>query len=224
MFAEVVFALPFRNTFTYSVPKEFEDHVDIGVRVVCSFGRRILTGFVVKIKQKAELKEKIKSIKDVLDEQPIFNSESLKFYEWISEYYLCSLGEALRNSVPYGLDVESKKTIVSDKEYCLQLFAKEKKITSTRAKILKFLSEKEAVKINHLQKQIRKRNIYSILKTLEKSGAITILTEIEDAKVKIKTANFVLLNKSLDETHEFFPELERKSPKQVVILLELLYE
>ncbi|MDX1700013.1 MAG: primosomal protein N', partial [Melioribacteraceae bacterium] len=64
--------------------------------------------------------------------------------------------------------------------------------------------------------------IYSVLKTLEKNGAITILNEIEDAKVKIKTTNFVYLEKSLDETHEHFPELERKSPKQVVILLELL--
>ncbi len=144
MFAEVVFPLPFRNSFTYSIPKVFEENTKIGVRVVAPFGKRTLTGFVVNVKSKTSIKEKIKSIRDVLDTQPIFNKESLKFYEWISDYYLCSLGEALKNSVPYGLEVESKKTIISDKEFCSELLLKEKNLKSTRAKILQILSEKES--------------------------------------------------------------------------------
>ena len=154
MFAEVVFPLPFRNTFTYSIPEENEDQVFIGIRVVCPFGKRVLTGFVINVKETADVKEKIKPIIDVLDSQPIFSKESLQFYEWVADYYLSSLGEALKNSVPYGLDVESKKTIVSDKEFCLQLFAKEKNANSTRAKILKLLSERESFKISYLQKLV----------------------------------------------------------------------
>jgi len=79
MFAEVVFPLPFRNAFTYSIPGEFEEQVVIGVRVVCSFGKRVLTGFVIKIKETSDVKEKIKPIRDVLDSQPIFSEDSLKF-------------------------------------------------------------------------------------------------------------------------------------------------
>lgn len=222
MFAEVVFPLPFRNAFTYKIPKEFEEEVTIGVRVVCSFGKRVLTGFVINTKETADVKEKIKPIKDVLDIQPIFSKDSLKFYEWISDYYLSSLGEALKNSVPYGLDVESKKTVVSDKNFCLSLYAKEKNASSTRARLLSLLSERDSYKINYLQKLVKKKNIYSILKTLEKKGAVTILNEIEDSKVKIKTVKYVSLNKSIDEIHEQLPEIERTSPKQVVILLELM--
>lgn len=222
MFAEVVFPLPFRNAFTYRIPKEFEEQVTIGVRVVCSFGKRVLTGFVIKTKETADVKEKIKPIKDVLDTQPIFSKESLKFYEWVSDYYLSSLGEALKNSVPYGLDVESKKTVVSDKNFCLSLYAKEKNASSTRAKLLSLLSERDSYKINYLQKLVKKKNIYSILKTLEKKGAVTILDEVEDTKVKIKKVKYVSLNKSIDEIHVQLPEIERTSPKQVVILLELM--
>ncbi len=222
MFAEVVFPLPFRNSFTYSIPVEFEKQVNVGIRVVCPFGKRVLTGFVINTKDTADVKEKIKPIRDVLDNQPIFSKDSLQFYEWVSEYYLSSLGEALKNSVPYGLDVESKKTVVSDKELCLQLFAKEKNANSTRAKILKFLSERDTFKISYLQKLVKKKSIYSLLKTLEKIGAVTVLNEIEDAKVKIKKVKFITLNKNVDEVHAFLPEVERKSPKQVVILLELL--
>lgn len=222
MFAEVVFPLPFRNSFTYSIPKEFEDQVVFGVRVVVSFGKRVLTGFVINVKETSDVKEKVKPIRDVLDNQPIFSKESLKFYEWISDYYLSSLGEAIKNSVPYGLDVESKKTIITDKEYCLTLYAKEKNPNSIRAKVLKLLSERELCKISYLQKLVKKKSIYSLLKTLEKLGAITILNEIENAKVKIKKVKFVKLNKSIDDIHKALPEIEKRSSKQVVIILELL--
>lgn len=222
MFVEVAFPLPFRKLFTYSVPKDFKDDISVGIRVVCSFGKRILTGFVINVKEETEIEERIKPIKDVLDNEPIFDEESLKFYEWISEYYLSSLGEALRNSVPYGLDVESKKTIIADSDYCEVLLAKEKKINSTRAKILKLFTEKSTIKISYLQKKINKKNIYSILKTLEKHGAITILNKIEDSRVSVKKLKFVSLAKNIDEVHEVLPEIERNSPKQVLILFELL--
>ncbi|MCK5087155.1 MAG: primosomal protein N', partial [Melioribacteraceae bacterium] len=220
MFAQVVFPLPFRNSFTYSIPADLLDFVKVGVRVVVPFGKRVLTGFVVDISEKTDVKEKIKPIRDVLDDKPIFNKDSLKFYEWISEYYISSLGEALKNSVPYGLEVESKRKIVADMELSLELYESEKNKKSTRAKILKLISEKETYKISQLQKLVKKKSIHSTLKSLEKKGALTILTEIEDAKVRIKKVKYVKLSQSVDETYKSLPEIESRSPKQVVILLE----
>lgn len=222
MYCQVVFPLPFRNSFTYSIPDELEDAVMVGVRVVVPFGKRILTGFVVGTSAATDLKEKIKSVKDVLDEKPIFNEASLKFYEWVSEYYLSSLGEALKNSVPYGSDVESKKKIVSDPEFCQQLLDKEKKKSSLKAKLLAALSRKDVITISHLQKEIKSKNIYSALRALEKIGAVSVISEIESAKVKIKTQKYVTLNKSIDDIYNEIPVIEKKSPKQLVILLELL--
>jgi len=222
MFAQVIFPLPFRNSFTYSIPADLIDFVKVGVRVVVPFGKRVLTGFVVNISEKTDVKEKIKPIRDVLDDKPIFNKDSLKFYEWISEYYISSLGEALKNSVPYGLDVESKRKIVADMELSMELYESEKNKKSIKAKILKLISEKETYKISQLQKLVKKKSIHSTLKSLEKKGALTILTEIEDAKVRIKKVKYVKLSQSVDETYKILPEIESRSPKQVVILLELL--
>ena len=222
MFCRVIFPLPFRNPFTYSIPNEFSDAIKIGVRVVAPFGKRVLTGFVVEISNTAGTEAKIKPIKDVLDENPIFDSNTLNFYEWISEYYISSLGEALKNSVPYGSDIESKRKISADKEYCLELLSKEKKQTSIKAKILTVLSNKEVISITQLQKEIKNKNIHSALRNLEKLGALTVLNEIESAKVRVKKIKHVRLNKSPDEIYQLLPELERKSPKQIVLLLELL--
>jgi primosomal protein N' (replication factor Y) (superfamily II helicase) len=222
MFAEVVFPLPFRNTFTYSVPLEFEDLAKVGVRVVAPFGKRVLTGFVVSIRKKTSVKEKIKPLSDVLDEKPIYSHDDLKFYEWLAEYYICSLGEALRLGVPYGLEIESKRKILIDQALCKKLAGKEINKDSLKGKILNVLSDRNEMNFSYLQKIIGKKNIYSVLKSLENIAAVTLLDEIEDAKVKIKTANFVKLAKPLAEIYVSLPELEQRSPKQLKILLEII--
>ncbi|MDA3862156.1 MAG: primosomal protein N' [Melioribacteraceae bacterium] len=222
MFAKIVFPLPFRNSFTYSIPEEFEELVLVGVRVVVPFGKRTLTGFVIDVIEEAETEHKIKPIRDVLDTAPIFGKNELKFYEWVSEYYISSLGEALRNSVPYGLDVESKKKVVSDMDFCFELYKEEKNKNSTRAKVLDLLSQKETYTFSLLQKLAMKKSIYSIVNTLEKKGAVTLLNEIEDAKVKVKKIKHIKLNKNIDDVYASLPEIEKRSTKQVIVLMELL--
>ena len=222
MYAQVVFPLPFRNAFTYSIPNQLEGEVEVGKRVVVSFGRRILTGFVTGVSEKTDVQEKIKSIQDVLDDQPIFDEASLKFYEWVAEYYVSSLGEALKNSVPYGSDVESKRKIISDTELCGELYEQEKKKNTIKAKLLKELSESDTHNVSQLQKAVKKKNIYSTLNSLKKTGAVSILDLIEDAKVKPKLLVHVKLAKPLEEIYNAIPEFEINAPKQTAILLELI--
>lgn len=222
MFAEIVFPLPFRNTFTYSIPAELEPYATTGVRAVAPFGKRTLTGFIVKTSAKTNVKEEIKPLSDILDDKPIFDKKSLKFYEWLSEYYLSSLGEALKLAVPYGSDIESKRRIIVDRDFCAEMLAGEKNKNSVKSRILKELSVKDEISFSYLQKILKKKNIYSQLGALQKAGAITILDEIPDPKAKAKTAKFVKLDKNAGEIYASFPEIERRSPKQLKILLELL--
>lgn len=222
MYAQVVFPLPFRNAFTYSIPGELKGEVEVGKRVVVSFGRRILTGFVIDVSEKTDVKENIKPVKDVLDDRPIFDKASLKFYEWIAEYYISSLGEALKNSVPYGSDIESKRRVISDTKFCEELYENEKKKSTVKAKLLKALSEKESHSISQLQKSVKRKNIYSTLNSLKNKGAVSILDLIEDAKVKPKSVKHVKLARTLDDTYSAIPELESSAPKQVTIILELI--
>ncbi len=222
MFALVVFPLPFRNSFTYSIPVDYEELVNVGTRVVVPFGKRVLSGFVIGLTKETDIKNQIRPIIDIIDETPVFDENSLKFYEWLSEYYLCSVGEALRNSIPPGLEIESRRQIIADCEQCNQLLNEEKNKNSTKAKLLNILALKESVNISFLQKTVEKKNIYSVLKGLEKLGAITITDTIEDAKVKVKKVKYVELADTFDRIYGMITELEAKSPKQIIILLELL--
>uniref|UniRef100_A0A832DN55 Replication restart protein PriA n=1 Tax=Ignavibacterium album TaxID=591197 RepID=A0A832DN55_9BACT len=222
MFAEVVFALPFRKAFTYEIPSELKKFVKEGVRVVAPFGKRTLTGFVIKVTKTTQVKDSIKPIREVLDDEPIFNKTTLKFYEWLSEYYLCSLGEALKLLVPHGTEVESKRKIAIDKNFVLQLLQKEQKKNTIRYKILSELSSRDQITFSALQKAVGKKNIYSQIRTLVEEGAVTVIDEIESAKVKPKKVKFVRLAKEVKEIYSSLPDLDRKSPKQVKLLLILI--
>jgi primosomal protein N' (replication factor Y) len=223
MFVEVVFPLPFRKAFTYSVPKDLQEFTKVGVRAVAPFGKRTITGFIVNIPESISLKkDDVKPISDILDDKPIFNTKILKFYEWLSEYYMCSLGEALKLLVPQGTDVETKRKIIVDKSFVNELLSKEKKKDTIKFKILLELSSRDELNFSLLQKVVKKKNIYSQLRLLHNQGAVTIVDEVEGVKVKAKKVKFVKLAKEIAEIYSNFPELDRKSPKQVKILLKLI--
>ena len=76
--------------------------------------------------------------------------------------------------------------------------------------------------MQQLQKLVKKKNIYSILRTLQEIGVVTLLDLIQQAKVKPKTVKYVKLNKKVGEVYSIFPEIERRSPKQIKLLLELV--
>lgn len=222
MFAEVVFPLPFRNSFTYIVPSEFSGMAKIGVRAVAPFGKRVLTGFIINLTDNKSTEGEIKILSDIIDDRPIFTPEQLKFYKWFSEYYLCSLGEALRFGMPYGTEVESKKKIIPDQTLCKKFLSERADKNSLKQKILKIICDKEVISLSFVQKQLKRKNIYSAVRSLEKEGALSLIDEIEDTKVKVKTVKYIKLSKSLGEVYETLPELENRSPVQFKILLALI--
>jgi primosomal protein N' (replication factor Y) len=132
------------------------------------------------------------------------------------------LGEALRLAVPQGTEIESKRIIQIDSGFAGELLSKEKDKSSIRARILNELSQRNQISHAHLKKLVGSKNIYSHLRTLEKQGAVTILDNVEKARVKPKKVKYVKLTKTIGEVYATFPELESRSPKQVKILLEII--
>src|SRR5690554_2314625 len=69
MFAKVVVDIKsskLNETFDYIIPKELEDLVFIGSRVLVSFGFNDILGYVVDISEESVFAENIKPIKEVL--------------------------------------------------------------------------------------------------------------------------------------------------------------
>src|SRR5690606_3460685 len=104
LFAEVLLPVAVPRLFTYRVPLELNDHIRVGQRVIVQFGdRKIVPGLVHAIHQDPPKNFEAKYILEILDEFPSVNEVQLKLFQWIAEYYMCSLGEVMNAALPAGL-------------------------------------------------------------------------------------------------------------------------
>ncbi|MFQ5834586.1 MAG: primosomal protein N' [bacterium] len=101
-YIKVVLNLPLNRSFSYRVPADLEARVKIGGRVLVPFTKRNLTGFVVGETKEKEAKANLREILKVIDDLPPLRDSLLKLGRWISEYYYCSLGQALHSVLPLG--------------------------------------------------------------------------------------------------------------------------
>lgn len=108
-FVDVILPLPLRGTFTYSVPESMAENIGVGHRVIVPFGKhKFYTGIVASFSPVAPRGYEVKELMYVLDRQPVLRHPQLKFWDWISEYYLSSIGDVYKAAVPGGLKIESE--------------------------------------------------------------------------------------------------------------------
>ncbi|MBI1804226.1 MAG: primosomal protein N' [Ignavibacteriae bacterium] len=178
--------------FTYIVPHELEHAIKRGVRVVTSFGKRTVIGFVVDTSATSqECAEHgrnvphIKPIQDVLDVEPVISDELLNLTKWISEYYFAPWGEVLKTVLVQGAARPGKRTIkltVKDLMSALHELAHAPK----QATVLRELSERSPISIQQLQKIIRTKSIYATLNELVSRKMVEIHEEMPRSKLKPK--------------------------------------
>jgi len=101
-YAIVVVPVPLKQEFTYSFNDE-EMNVQVGIRVMVSFGRRIIQGYVVNVlDEKPHVKFAIKPIKRAIDKEPLFGKREYELALWMERFYFSSRGEILDIMIPGG--------------------------------------------------------------------------------------------------------------------------
>ena len=108
---DVALNLPLNETFIYRGSKEMFSDTDLesyfGRRVSVPFGNRKLTGFIVGIHkslpESIKIPEsKIREIIKIQDQESLLTKELYDLAKWISNYYLCSIGESIFAMIPSG--------------------------------------------------------------------------------------------------------------------------
>lgn len=109
-FADIILPLAVRGRFTYSIPEDILWKVKPGVRATVQFGRKNLySGVVCRVHDKPPSFKNVKALIDVADALTFINEIQLKFWQWISEYYLCSEGEVMKAALPSELCLKNYK-------------------------------------------------------------------------------------------------------------------
>ncbi|NOZ57554.1 MAG: hypothetical protein GXO73_12290, partial [Calditrichaeota bacterium] len=159
MYADVVFPSPLEQTFTYLVPEGMVEDIRVGQRVLVPFGRRRMTGFVVALKDESDV-EKVRPIEDILETEPSFTPEILSLARWMSDYYLCSWGEALRACLPAGLVFQTKLVLELTEKATPEAVAELQKRSPLQAEVLRTILERGLRSAGAVARRMRRQGVY----------------------------------------------------------------
>ncbi len=100
MYADI--ALPIaQGAFTFEVPPTLDSHLECGSIVAVSLGaRRHVGGVVMRLHDQRPDYATIKPVEEVLFAKRVITPQTLQLWEWMADYYMCSLGEVVRAALP----------------------------------------------------------------------------------------------------------------------------
>jgi primosomal protein N' (replication factor Y) len=229
MFAQVALPLPLSEPFTYRIPSHLEGKLDLGFRVLVPLRKKMMTGFVVGITATSGVSE-VKDVIDVLDPYPLFSGEMLELTKWVSDYYLCSWGEALKAALPAELVLKSEmwvqRKVIGERSKVSSESGK--KISDRQKRILEILADGKERKLSWLSRTLKTKGLYADLYDLSKKGEIEIDERLGKGGVRIQQEKMVRLKnfestpENLELLQSAISALKKKSPKQARCLTLLL--
>ena len=172
MIARVALPVPLDKQFDYKIPNHL--FPIIGGRVSVPFGRQTLTGIVTALVNESEFElDKLKPIKALLDNQPVWPESVYSLLMWCSQFYQYPLGETFANALPSALrkgKAADFATLVewqltpSGKDQLMQGFGRAVK----QAKVMHMLEHGPVPHQEFIDEEVGS----AVLKTLEEKGWI----------------------------------------------------
>ncbi|MBI1289139.1 MAG: primosomal protein N' [Flavobacteriales bacterium] len=220
VFVEVILPLPLAGTFTYRVPQVMEAYVAVGKRVVVQFGRRKLyTGIISEVHHTPPQHYQAKYLEDLLDDAPVVLPGQMAFWNWMAEYYLCHVGDAMNAAIPSGLKLSSESRLAIHPDYAGELEG----LNEEELDVLEALQHNTFLTMDDLAQLVRKTHVHRIVRSLTEQGVVVQYEELQQ-KFKPKKETVYRLAEWLgdkEKLQEVFEALNR-APKQLEALMQFI--
>ena len=219
-YAEVILPLPLYSTFTYQIPESLQGTVGIGFRVLVPFGRKkFYTGIVSTIHNQKPGNYEIKDIVAVLDNTSVLRQPQLKFWQWISEYYLCPIGDVYKAAVPAGMKVESETRISANPDF----IDTDGTMNERETVIYDMLLTKDHLTPADISKATGYKNVETVVATMLEKEAVYITEKIVD-NYRPKTEVYVQLKAADGDkkaVEEYFLKVKQARKQEAALLAYL---
>jgi primosomal protein N' (replication factor Y) len=221
-FVDVVLPLAVPNLYTYRVPYDWNNSIAVGKRVVVQFGRgKLYSALVRNIHENPPKKYAAKYIDSILDEQPIVNTKQFELWDWMSNYYMCNIGDVMVAALPGGLRLASETKIVLNPDYSKKIADINLKISDKEVLIIDALEVRNMLSLNDVSEIIEQKTVYPVIKLLIEKGIVLIQEELKE-KFKPKIESCVRITEYADNEKNLktvFEALEKKAPKQLDVVM-----
>jgi primosomal protein N' (replication factor Y) len=216
-FIDVILPIPIVKLFTYSINIEEAKFLKPGMRVAVPFGKsKLYTAIVFSIHESAPDTYEAKDIHQILDEHAIVNSHQLKFWSWISDYYLCSLGDVMRASLPSSFLLESE-TLISKTNIEINDIID---FSDDEFILLEALENQSSLKISEVSNLLNKKNVFKPINSLLHRGCVKLQEEIYEQYTP-KLVKYVRLTKAYnsdDSLQELLETLSRAKKQKDAVM------
>ncbi|WP_308777824.1 primosomal protein N' [uncultured Bacteroides sp.] len=218
-YVDVIVPLPIAGEYTYSLPPALEGKVHGGCRVVVPFGpKKYYTAIVVSVHDSAPEAYETKDILEVLDERPVLLKRQFDFWQWVSDYYLCTIGDVYKAALPSGLKLESETMVVYNPD-----FEASGPLPPKEQLLLDLLSANPEQCVTQLEKAAGIRNILPVVRSLLEKEAVCIKEELKRSykpktEIRVRLAGNMRTEKALQFQMNM---LDRpKTEKQLAVLMK----
>ncbi|WP_291806644.1 DEAD/DEAH box helicase family protein, partial [Lutibacter sp.] len=215
-FIDVILPIPLHKLFTYKITDAEAVFLKKGMRIAVEFGKsKIYTALAYKVHENAPIGYEAKEIFQILDDAPLVNEIQLKHWEWISTYYMCTLGEVYRAALPSAFLLESETELE-----LIQSFSKEEELSHEEYLIFEALQFQPRLSISQIIEILGKKSIFPIIKSLLDKHVVLVKEHIYE-QYKPKLVKYVRLNEEWN-TNEKLPELLKllgRAKKQHALIL-----
>ena len=221
LFVEVLLPLNLKNLFTYRVPIELNEEIIIGKRVSVPFGKKkILAGLLFSIHEKPPKDYEAKYIIDVIDNEAIVDQNQLKLWNWISNYYMSSLGLVYNAAMPSGLKLEGESKMELNPDFNPNNTTLDTKETI----LIEAIRSAKEISITQATSYLKSRSIHKYVKSLYLKGAILLKDDLQK-NYTAKTITYIKINEEIaseDQLNDIFNQLEKRAKAQLKTLMTFI--
>ncbi|WP_313216068.1 primosomal protein N' [Soonwooa sp.] len=219
-YAQIILPLNLKGSFTYKVPDELLNEIQLGMRVLVQFGgKKIYTGIVWDLHQNEPETFVPKDIINILDQKPILPIQQIEFWNWLSDYYLCNLGEIYRFAFPSSLKLESE-TYLKLKPNAIVNF---ENLDVNEMYLIQALEVRQLINLTDIEAFIAKKDIIKTINSLIDLQYIEIDEQVAE-KYRAKEVAYVRIKDDVLKNFELTEILSqlKRAPKQKDLFLAIL--
>ncbi|MBN8679759.1 MAG: primosomal protein N' [Chitinophagales bacterium] len=202
MYADIILplALP-KRTYTYSVPESVASLIQPGVRVEVQFGRsKRYSGLVERVHEQAPGYD-VKPILSVLDEVTVVTPQQFRLWDWMADYYCCTLGEVMSAALPGHLKLTSETRLVFNDQHGDNF----SDLDDEEYLIAEALQIQHEILVEDARKILNKKTVFPVIQRLLNKGVLFVREELQE-KFKPKKVSAL----RLAEPYRSQPELLRQ--------------
>lgn len=219
-YIDVILPLAVPKVYSYEVPEELGQHIQFGIRVEVPLRNKLYSAIVIGERQNIEGLQRARKVRSIIDTGPIITEEQFTLWSWMSQYYVCTIGEVMNVALPTGLKLNSETKLIARQDIEENLA----RLNDKEYLLAEAISIQNELTINQAQDILEQKTVYPLIKSLLDKDILYVKEELKE-KFKAKTADFISLTDEYKDHEQHLNkafDLVSRSEKQTKALLSYI--